>query len=65
MNKKELFPSLIAITFGIALIIVPFFTEIKKSLILLGIVPLWIGCYFIYHLFSNSSDMEQNDEASA
>ena len=64
MNKKELFPSLIAITVGIALITIPFFTEIKKSLILLGIVPLWIGGYFIYHLFSNSSFTEKDDEAS-
>ena len=65
MNKKELFPAIIAITLGMALITVPFFTEIKKSLILLGIVPLWIGCYFIYHLFSNSSSTGKDDEASA
>ena len=65
MNKKELFPPLIAISFGIALITIPFFTEIKKSLILLGIVPLWIGGYFIYHLFSNSSIKEKDDEANA
>ena len=65
MNKKELFPSLIAITFGIALITIPFFTEIKKSLILLGIVPLWIGGYFIYHLFLNSSITDKDDEANA
>ena len=51
MNKKELLPPLFAIFAGIILIIIPFFTDLKKSLILLGIVPLWLGAYFIFHSF--------------
>lgn len=54
MNKKELLPPLFAILAGIILILIPFFTDLKKSLILLGIVPLWLGSYFIFHSFNTN-----------
>lgn len=54
MNKKELLPPLFAILAGIILILIPFFTDLKKSLILLGIVPLWLGSYFIFYSFNTN-----------
>ena len=51
INKKELVSPVLAILLGMTLIIIPFFTDLKKSLILLGIVPLWLGSYFIFHSF--------------
>ena len=65
MNKKDLFAPIAGIIFGFALIISPFFTHVKKSLILLGIVPLWIGAYYIYHLSYNSNKKKSNDEESS
>tara|TARA_B100000575_G_scaffold1341_1_gene1018 strand:- start:952 stop:1149 length:198 start_codon:yes stop_codon:yes gene_type:complete len=62
MNKKDLFAPIVGIIFGIALIISPFLTNVKKSLILLGIVPLWIGAYYIYQLSHNSNKKKSNDE---
>ena len=51
MNKKKLSTPIFAILIGLTLILIPFFTDLKKSLILLGIVPLWLGSYFIFHSF--------------
>jgi len=65
MNKKDLFAPIAGIIIGLVLIISPFLTHIKKSLILLGIVPLWIGAYYIYHLSHNSSKKKSNDEESS
>ena len=62
MNKKDLFAPIAGIIFGLALIISPFITNVKKSLILLGIIPLWIGAYYIYHLSHNSNKKKSNDE---
>ena len=64
MNKKDLFAPIAGIIFGLALIISPFITNVKKSLILLGIIPLWIGAYYIYHLSHNPNKKNSNDEAS-
>ena len=64
MNGKNLFASIAVIIIGLGLIISPFFTNIKKSVILLGIVPLWIGVYYIYHLSYNPNKKNSNDEAS-
>tara|TARA_B100001564_G_C20314029_1_gene522600 strand:+ start:275 stop:478 length:204 start_codon:yes stop_codon:yes gene_type:complete len=65
INKKDLFAPITGIIFGFALIISPFLTHVKKSLILLGIVPLWIGAYYIYHLSHNSNKNKSNDEESS
>ena len=54
MNKKDLFAPIAGIIIGLVLIISPFLAHVKKSLILLGIVPLWIGAYYIYHLSHNN-----------
>ena len=50
MNEKDLFAPIAGIIIGLVLIMSPFLAHVKKSLILLGIVPLWIGAYYIYHL---------------
>ena len=62
MNKKDLFAPIAGIIFGIALMISPFLTNLKKVLTLLGIVPLWIGAYYIYQLSHNSNKKKSNDE---
>ena len=56
MNQKNIITSIISITFGIVLIIAPFITELKRSLILLGIVPLWMGVYFIFNILQNNKE---------
>ena len=65
MNKKDLFAPIAGIIFGFVLIISPLHKHVKKSLILLGIVPLWIGAYYIYHLSHNSNKKKSNDEESS
>ena len=62
MNKKDLFAPITGIIIGLVLIISPFLAHVKKSLILLGIVPLWIGAYYIYHLSHNLNKKKSNDE---
>ena len=62
MNKKDLIAPITGIIIGLVLIISPFLTHVKKSLILLGIVPLWIGFYYIYHLSHNLNKKKSNDE---
>ena len=62
MNKKDLFAPIAGIIIGLFLIISPFLTDIKKSLILLGIIPLWIGAYYIYQLSHNLNKKKSNDE---
>ena len=54
MNQKDIIASSISIIIGIALIIVPFITELKRSLILVGIVPLWMGIYFIFNILQKN-----------
>ena len=56
MNQKHIITSIVSIIIGIALIIVPFITELKRSLILLGIVPLWMGVYFIFNTLQNNKE---------
>ena len=56
MNQKDIITSIISITIGIVLIIAPFMTELKRSLILLGIVPLWMGVYFIFNILQNNKE---------
>ena len=56
MNQKDIITSIISITIGIVLIIAPFITELKRSLILLGIVPLWMGVYFIFNILQNNKE---------
>ena len=60
MNQKDIITSSILIIIGIVLIIAPFITELKRSLILLGIVPLWMGVYFIFNTLQN--DKENKDQ---
>ena len=62
MNKKDLFAPIAGIIIGLVLIISPFLAHVKKSLILLGIIPLWIGAYYIYHLSHNLNKKKSNDE---
>ena len=54
MNQKDIITSIISIIIGIALIIAPFITELKRSLILIGIVPLWLGIYYIFNNLKNN-----------
>ena len=56
MNQKDIITSSISIIIGIALIIAPFITELKRSLILLGIVPLWMGVYFIFYMLQSNKE---------
>ena len=56
MNQKDIITSIISNTIGIVLIIAPFMTELKRSLILLGIVPLWMGVYFIFNILQNNKE---------
>lgn len=56
MNQKDIITSSISIIIGIALIITPFITELKRSLILLGIVPLWMGLYFIFYILQSNKE---------
>ena len=56
MNQKDIITSIISITIGIVLIIAPFMTELKRSLILLGIVPIWMGVYFIFNILQNNKE---------
>ena len=65
MNKKDLFAPIVGIIVGLAFIIFPFLTNAKKSLILLGIVPLWIAAYYIYHLSYNPDKKKPNDEENS
>ena len=47
MKQKDIITSIIAITIGIWLITLPFFFQLKRSIILIGIVPLWMGFYML------------------
>ena len=47
MKQKDIITSVIAITIGIVLVLLPLFFHIKRSIILIGIVPLWMGFYII------------------
>jgi len=49
MKQKDIITSSISIFIGLVLIVAPFITDLKRSLILLGIVPLWMGIYIIYN----------------
>ena len=49
MKQKDIITSSISIFIGLVLILTPFITDLKRSLILLGIVPLWMGIYIIYN----------------
>lgn len=53
MKQKDIITSSISIFIGLALIIAPFITNLKRSLILLGIIPLWMGIYIIYNILRN------------
>ena len=47
MKEKDRITSIILITIGVALIALPFLTQIQRSIILIGIVPLWMGFYIL------------------
>ena len=53
MKQKDIITSSISIFIGLVLIITPLITDLKRSLILLGIVPLWMGIYIIYNIVRN------------
>ena len=53
MKQKDIITSSISIFIGLVLIVAPFITDLKRSLILLGIVPLWMGIYIIYNTLRN------------
>ncbi|SUZ48109.1 uncharacterized protein METZ01_LOCUS963 [marine metagenome] len=51
MKQKDIITSVIAITAGIVLVLLPLFFHIKRSIILIGIVPLWMGFYIILNTY--------------
>ena len=51
MKQKDIITSVIAITIGIVLVLLPLFFHIKRSIILIGIVPLWMGFYIILNKY--------------
>ena len=53
MKQKDIITSSMSIFIGLVLIVAPFITDLKRSLILLGIVPLWMGIYIIYNTLRN------------
>ena len=59
MKQKDIITSSISIFIGLVLIVAPFITDLKRSLILLGIVPLWMGIYIIYNTLRN--DIENKE----
>ena len=53
MKQKDIITSSMSIFIGLVLIVAPFITDLKRSLILLGIVPIWMGIYIIYNTLRN------------
>lgn len=53
MKQKDIITSSISIFIGLVLIVAPFITDLKRSLILLGIVPFWMGIYIIHNILRN------------
>ena len=50
MKKNNIITATIAIAIGISMITSPFFFQLKKSIILIGIVPLWMGLYTLLNI---------------
>ena len=53
---------LFLISLGIILIILPFMDILKKSFILIGIVPLWLG---IFSFFNNTKTIDKTDKTNS
>ena len=50
MKQKDIITSIIAITAGIVLVLLPLFFHIKRSIILIGIVPVDGFLYYFKHV---------------
>ncbi len=64
MTIKERLISIIAICLGILMILLPFYYDSNKPLILIGIIPLWLGAYFLIYSEKRSfkeENTKQND----
>ena len=64
MTKKERLISIIAICSGILMILLPFYYDYNKPLILIGIIPLWLGAYSLIYgekLSIKEKNTKQND----
>ncbi len=64
MTKKERLISIIAICSGILMVLLPFYYDSNKPLILIGIIPLWLGAYSLIYgekLSIKEKNTKQND----
>ena len=64
MTIKERLISIIAICLGILMILLPFYYDSNKPLILIGIIPLWLGAYSLIYSEKQSfkeENTKQND----
>ena len=64
MTKKEKFISIIAFCIGILMILLPLYFDTNKPLILIGIIPLWLGAYSLIYgekLSIKEKNTKQND----
>ena len=64
MTIKERLISIIAICLGILMILLPFYYDSNKPLILIGIIPLWLGAYSLIYGEKRSlkeENTKQND----
>tara|TARA_X000000368_G_C22909458_1_gene657904 strand:- start:196 stop:396 length:201 start_codon:yes stop_codon:yes gene_type:complete len=58
MTKKENFISIIAFCIGVLMILLPLYFDTNKPLILIGIIPLWLGAYSLIY----GKKQAQNDK---
>ena len=49
MTKKEKLISIIAFCIGVLMILLPLYFDTNKPLILIGIIPLWLGAYSLIY----------------
>jgi len=64
MTIKERLISITAICLGILMILLPFYYDSNKPLILIGIIPLWLGAYSLIYIEKRSfkeENTKQND----
>ena len=64
MTIKERLISIIAICLGILMILLPFYYDSNKPLILIGVIPLWLGAYSLIYgekLSLKEESTKQND----
>ena len=64
MTIKERLISIIAVCLGMLMILLPFYYNSNKPLILIGIIPLWLGAYSLIYgekLSIKEKNTKQND----